>query len=75
MTSSDVDFLFFSTRHLSWTENQMLAPCYCLVCTVDKFSFNDVLSYDCVAMQFAVSTATIVSGAVAERVKFIAYGL
>ncbi len=26
-------------------------------------------------LQFAVSTATIVSGAVAERVKFIAYGL
>ena len=26
-------------------------------------------------MQFAISTATIVSGAVAERVKFIAYAL
>lgn len=28
-----------------------------------------------VFMQFAISTATIVSGAVAERVKFVAYGL
>ena len=28
-----------------------------------------------VFVQFAISTATIVSGAVAERVKFIAYGL
>lgn len=27
------------------------------------------------AVQFAISTATIVSGAVAERVKFIAYAL
>lgn len=26
-------------------------------------------------LQFAISTATIVSGAVAERVKFVAYGL
>lgn len=28
-----------------------------------------------VTMQFAISTATIVSGAVAERVKFVAYGM
>ena len=35
--------------------------------------FDHILT--CVAVQFAVSTATIVSGAVAERVKFVAYGL
>ena len=48
---------------------QLICPCTSSL--AKQYSIANAIS----CVQFAVSTATIVSGAVAERVKFVAYGL